>query len=773
MDTKSRKSRPFLAFLCFFLGLNFVFASAAISLNTMLVEGRQISSVLDCFQEDYQNTADFRQTMSNQMYKAIYIAVYSEEQSAENDTPDWLKEAADSIASALPWVSARALGQMLGVGDAAAAEEGWGSTYVYTSDSMEDSPNLLYYITYDGKKVASSSESEFSLKDGVPDFPPEYTFLMSFDGQKATAQKDGVPVDLYGSGYYTAESQWWVPGYAHGDPPEYQEFPAERLEKCQVWLAARGELLNVWYDSLMGIQNNQRVYRGMVLGVAGLGILGLLLCLAATLCRRSRKLFWQKAAQATGVLWFEWKLLLAALAVLATLLFLPRLRFWTLPILFWILLFFCNDLRHNRGEWRHNGFVWLWGRILRWRSRLPFQKRLLLRGPVLLLAAVLLGFLGLFFTAAFGFPGGTPAVFLLLAAVWLFFWVKSRKMYCAAVEDMGTLMRQLEAVKQGRAAAPLRFAPGSDLAPAAESLNSIQEGIRAAVEEQVKSERMKIELITNVSHDLKTPLTSIVSYVELLREEEGLPEHVQDYIRILAQKTDRLKAMVQDVFEVSKAASGSIALQLEPLDLGKLVRQTMADMEEKVAASGLLFRVSLSPEPAYIYADGQRLYRVFQNLIQNVLCYALEGTRVYLTQRTDFDRTEITVKNISRDELPAGLDLTERFARGDGSRTDGGSGLGLSIAKGFTEACGGSFRIELDGDLFTAVVSFPLFRFPAGRAPAPDGVQAQEDGRREASAAPAPPFPEGEQAPPEDGPQKPGGEAEPPAVPENEPDPES
>lgn len=147
----------------------------------------------------------------------------------------------------------------------------------------------------------------------------------------------------------------------------------------------------------------------------------------------------------------------------------------------------------------------------------------------------------------------------------------------------------------------------------------------------------------------------------------------------------------------------------------------MADMEEKLSESRLSFRVFLSPEPVFICADGQKLYRVFQNLLENVLRYSLEGTRVYLRQETTPDRTVVTIKNISREEFPAGVDLTERFVRGDESRTDGGSGLGLSIAKSFTEACGGCFSVETEGDLFTAVVSFPVVWIR------PDPVSEEED----------------------------------------------
>ena len=220
--------------------------------------------------------------------------------------------------------------------------------------------------------------------------------------------------------------------------------------------------------------------------------------------------------------------------------------------------------------------------------------------------------------------------------------------------------------------------------------------------------RLKLVLIANESHDLKTPLTSIISYAELLRQEENLPDHVRDYIQVLYQKAQRLQSMVLDVFDVSKAATGNLAVTVRPLDFSKLLQQTLADQEEDIQASSLTLRPTLPDGPVWTLADGDRLYRVFQNLIGNALKYSLEGSRVYLTLTVDQGKAVATVQNTSRDELPPGVDFTERFVRGDQSRTDGGSGLGLSIARTFTESCGGSFAIQTQADLFTASVTFSL-----------------------------------------------------------------
>ena len=274
-------------------------------------------------------------------------------------------------------------------------------------------------------------------------------------------------------------------------------------------------------------------------------------------------------------------------------------------------------------------------------------------------------------------------------------------------KDLGHLADQVESVRAGDLSNPLILPEDGDLRKTAERLNDIQAGMKAALAEQTRSERMKVELVSNVSHDLKTPLTSILSYAELLRQED-LPPAAADYARIIDEKARRLKSMVQDVFEVSRAAADQLPVQPERLDLGKLLRQTLADMDGPFQRSALTFKIDLPKEPVMITADGKRLYRVFQNLIDNALRYALEGSRVYLSLKTGEGLASASVRNTSRTELPEGVDFTARFVRGDASRTDGGSGLGLSIAKSFTEACGGDFRVETMADLFTATVTFPL-----------------------------------------------------------------
>ncbi len=235
----------------------------------------------------------------------------------------------------------------------------------------------------------------------------------------------------------------------------------------------------------------------------------------------------------------------------------------------------------------------------------------------------------------------------------------------------------------------------------------INKGFNDSLEEQMKSERMKVALITNVSHDLKTPLTSIISYVDLLSKEENLSDSARDYVKILSEKSTRLKNMVSDLFDLSKSASGNMPVDIENIDLKKLIEQTLADMEDKVEKSELVMRVKLPDKPVNVFADGKKLYRVLQNVIDNALKYSYQGTRVYIELVEVGGTAEVTIKNTAGYEMDFTVEeILQRFSRGDTSRTTEGSGLGLSIAESFTNVCGGDFKIDIDGDLFKVVIRF-------------------------------------------------------------------
>ncbi len=236
-------------------------------------------------------------------------------------------------------------------------------------------------------------------------------------------------------------------------------------------------------------------------------------------------------------------------------------------------------------------------------------------------------------------------------------------------------------------------------------------GFNESLEEQMRAERMKIALVTNVSHDLKTPLTSIISYVDLLSMEEDLSETASDYVKILAEKSNRLKNIVADLFDLAKSTSGDISLDLETLDLKKLIEQTLGDMEDQIERTGHQIKTNLVEKPVNIVGDGKKLYRVFQNVIDNALKYSLKDTRIFVELEETNEKAVATIKNIAGYEMDFTADeILQRFNRGDKSRTTEGSGLGLSIAESFTKVCGGDFKVEIDGDLFKVIISFNHIR---------------------------------------------------------------
>ena len=244
----------------------------------------------------------------------------------------------------------------------------------------------------------------------------------------------------------------------------------------------------------------------------------------------------------------------------------------------------------------------------------------------------------------------------------------------------------------------------------AEAINNIGAGLEQAVADSTKNERMKADLITNVSHDIKTPLTSIVNYVNLLKREDIDNERALGYIKILDEKAQRLKQLTEDLVEASKVSSGNVKLDMQTIDMVELVYQTAGEFEDKFESKGLTIVTKLPNAPVCIKADGRQLYRVIENLYNNVAKYAMENTRVYVEIVSTEEQASFSIKNVSEKVLAlensqAG-DLTERFTRGDVSRTTEGSGLGLSIAKNLTQLMGGKFDINVDGDLFKATLTF-------------------------------------------------------------------
>lgn len=240
-----------------------------------------------------------------------------------------------------------------------------------------------------------------------------------------------------------------------------------------------------------------------------------------------------------------------------------------------------------------------------------------------------------------------------------------------------------------------------------EDVNEIGDSINIAVEDRLKSERLKTELITNVSHDLKTPLTAIINYISLMKKEDIKPEHVKDYVKVLDARSNRLKVLIDDLFEASKISSNNIELKLEKTDINQLLTQSIVEMDNLIESANLDFVVNTPNEEIYVMLDGDKTWRVFENLISNIVKYSLEATRVYIDIIKTDNKVNITMKNISNHPLNFDAnEIIEKCKRGDISRNTEGSGLGLSIAKGFVEAQGGTLNIEIIGDMFIINIEF-------------------------------------------------------------------
>ena len=254
---------------------------------------------------------------------------------------------------------------------------------------------------------------------------------------------------------------------------------------------------------------------------------------------------------------------------------------------------------------------------------------------------------------------------------------------------------------------PLQGLRGENL-KLAEMINGIANGFHMAVEEAMKNERLKTDLITNVSHDIKTPLTSIINYVAILKQSDIADPKIQGYLDILEAKAQRLKTLTEDVVEASKVSSGNISLEYMDVDLVEMIQQTEGEMAEKFEARNLKMIVNLPAEPAVVHVDGRRMWRALENIFGNAAKYAMPGTRVYADLKLEEDTVDLSLKNVSEHQLNISADeLTERFIRGDLSRSSEGSGLGLSIAQSLTTMQGGTFNLYLDGDLFRVNIRFP------------------------------------------------------------------
>jgi signal transduction histidine kinase len=304
-----------------------------------------------------------------------------------------------------------------------------------------------------------------------------------------------------------------------------------------------------------------------------------------------------------------------------------------------------------------------------------------------------------------GYPIVVAATFFIFPiTLGLAAWIAFRR-----VKSFQAIKEGVEKIKDGDIHHTIDVGGKGEFARLAANINSITDGLNKAVDSELKSERLKTELITNVSHDIRTPLTSIITYVDLLKKEK-LPLKAEEYVEVLDQKSKRLKILTDDLFEAAKASSGSIPVQLERIDIISLITQGLGEVSDKIEDYDLAFKFNYPKEKVYVAADGKLLWRSIENVLSNIFKYALKGSRVYIDVEDLGSEVLLTFKNISAYELNISADeLMERFKRGDESRTSQGSGLGLSIAESLIDIQKGKFTIQVDGDLFKSMITLPKY----------------------------------------------------------------
>lgn len=375
-------------------------------------------------------------------------------------------------------------------------------------------------------------------------------------------------------------------------------------------------------------------------------------------------------------------------------------------------------LRAVRWCWRTAGRIVRWalglcknaGRFIDQRRESVFQwllKDYKTRNVLLILLAysAVLAVLGMMFGVMIDY--GTAVFVFLLGVLWFLLAVV---FLVKRLDGFERIVGALRHLRTGELTDKLTDMPTGVLSTMAEDINSLGDGMQNALQNAIRAERMKSELITNVSHDLKTPLTSILNYSDLLCQEHLTPEEANDYAKIIHQKSLRLKNLTSDLFDISKVQSGAEQMQCERIDACTLVRQALGEQDKAIAESRLTLKVNIPDHEVPIWADGKKMSRVMENLLGNCIKYAMTGTRVFVTVSEQEGEAVIELKNIANYEMDFdAAEITERFVRGDAARTTEGSGLGLAIAKSYVMACGGTLAVDVDGDLFKVRITFPVY----------------------------------------------------------------
>lgn len=728
MATKSKKYRPWVTFLFFFLAASGLLVSFVFGLYQMVNYQLGLS---------YQEGEYYHKVMGRLIDSAYQIALNGEYYSV-------------GYVTAAPGAQAEISSEF-----AAASES--------TAPLMEAAPEESE--SYTAAAVAVSGDVIYSESPFVQCFRDEgenIEYLILGSGisyftnsigtdpktfQNATRNQNEFISIVGDTMRISRMGKWGYGSYNKADwdgkllQSEYMPYLSDETRNIILSGAGSSAEIYISVKDLSVMQNYGEIYRAYynwslqiqpVVAAACVFAACLLVLIVVLFKRKSLAMATAQLAKGLSHVWLELKLVMPVAAVILGTVYLdnfgyislPEHIFLLLPAMWWLWLLFI-DLRANKARFfTHNSFTTA-ARFLRsLGNKYAFLERMKRRFIWLILAEfALLGLSGamVFAGARLGYDGFLIGALLGLISLALavFLLLRYLREYNRNMDEFGLIVDYAAQVRAGTATAPLALPPENDFAPLAADLSDIHSGISRAVEERVRSEKMKVELVTNVSHDLKTPLTSIINYVDLLGKEALLPDFTNDYVKIIAQKADRLKNLVQDLFEISKANSGAAELNPEQLDLVSLVEQTLAEMDGMLGTAGVEIKTQFSASRPLVLADGKKLHRVFENLLGNALKYSLTGTRVYISVREQGSLAEVTFKNVAGYEMTfTAEEIIERFQRGDSSRATEGSGLGLAIARSFLELSGGRLTVELDGDLFKAIATLPLCGSGGGHAPA-------------------------------------------------------
>ncbi len=668
MGIKSKKYKPITIWISFVAGLSIFIFVLAMALCLVTDENFYSDDLKDLFKMDIKETKEFQNSISY-LFSALCDSSYSD--------------------------------------------------VTYLPRLRAEGENIIYYAynSKDEKLFTNITQHESIWNDGNISLPEGYDYYLCFDDGYFTGANDGEAFDVY-----EEDNAYWIK-YRYGINRGSNYYYALKLEYIDAFIAVKENIVKNPYavSVLYKLQKSHRLRQWMLAGIGIAFLLSVAGLVFSALNFKTKYPVDRKAADFMSHLRLEFKSLVILLLLLIPIIVYKKYLLYkalivrSLPVaiaaflLTWWVYLIITDMVHNKRGFLSNSYISLLARrYSSYEKGLSLQKTMLIRTSIFLAAEMVL--FSLMFVIIPRIKTSKSSllllVFMLALVVYLSYWYIKRLV--SIFRDVDSIISHMKTIRNGNFSEKLSLAPNADLYEMSELLNGIQEGMDKAVQKMMRSERMKIELVTNISHDLKTPLTSIISYLDLLSKEQGLTDVASDYVKILLQKSEQLKKLIQDLFDLSKASSGEMKVEKEKLDFAKLIQQTLADMEDEVSGSQLNFRLNLPQEPVYIFSDGKRLYRVLMNLFDNVLKYSMKGTRVYVDLNTAGNKAVLEIKNISNYEMNfSEEEILERFVRGDKSRTTEGSGLGLAIADSFMKLCGGTLNIKLDGDLFKAIVTLP------------------------------------------------------------------